>query len=128
MNEEHAFARIERRLAREDPELAQRIDAINSQFTDMCGEGTAQADERRTGHCDGRAGDRTAEEGPGDHADGGHQRSRSAVTAAVLAAVAILGLLLTAILSSPGGTQEPIQPNGLAPPAVLDVVEELPSS
>jgi anti-sigma-K factor RskA len=128
MNEEHAFARIERSLAREDPELAQRIEAINSQFTDLGDEGAAQADERRTGRCDGRAGDRTADEDLVDQAeDGVDQRSWSAVVAVVLAAVVTLGLLLTAILSSPSGTQEPSQPNGLAPPAALDVVEEPPS-
>ncbi|MGW7355582.1 hypothetical protein ACWGI0_02575 [Streptomyces sp. NPDC054802] len=128
MNEEHAFALIERSLAREDPELAQRIQAINSQFTDLGDEGTAQAEERQAGRRDGRAGDRTADEDLVDQAeDGVDQRSWSAVAAVVLAAVAILGLLLTAILSSPSGTQEPLQPNGLAPPAVLDVVEEPPT-
>ncbi|WP_235192871.1 hypothetical protein [Streptomyces viridochromogenes] len=124
MNERDAFARIERRLAREDPELARRINAINSQFTGLMDErGTAQAAERLTQ--DGRAADQDAEEHLAEQSeDGGHKRSRSAVIAMVLVAVAVLGLLLTAILSAPGGRQEPLQPHGLAPPAASEVLEE----
>ncbi|GAA2531768.1 MULTISPECIES: hypothetical protein [Streptomyces] len=121
MDEEHAFARIERRLAREDPELARRIDAINSQFTGPAG-------ERATDRADGRLTDRAAgEERAGRPADDGDERSWTAVIAVVLVTVTVLGLLLTAILSSPGGEQEPLQPHGPAPPAVSDVREEPPS-
>ncbi|MGC9544143.1 hypothetical protein [Streptomyces sp. UG1] len=122
MNEKHAFARIERCLAREDPELAQRINAINSQFTDRADERfTAQTDERLLDHTDGPAADRAAEEHLADQPEDGGERSWTTVIAVVLTAVAILGLLLTAILSAPGGNQQPPQPHGLAPPAAVDV-------
>ncbi|WP_338894907.1 hypothetical protein WBG99_03485 [Streptomyces sp. TG1A-60] len=129
MNERQAFARIERRLARDDPELAQRINAINSQFTDLAGERvTAQVDERLTDHStDDRATDKAVEEDPADRPeDGGDSRSWTTVIVVVFVAVAVLGMLLTAVLSSPGGKQEPLQPNGLAPPAISDVLEGRP--
>lgn len=124
MNERHAFARIERGLAREDPELARRINAINSQFTGLMDERvTAQAEERLTQ--DDLAADQGAEEHLAEQSEsGGHKRSRPGVIVLVLVAVAVLGLLLTAILSAPGGRQEPSQPHGLAPPAASEALEE----
>ncbi|MBV7697338.1 hypothetical protein [Streptomyces sp. TRM70350] len=123
MNENHAFARIERRLAREDPELVRRLSAINSQFPDMVDERVTATEERLMDHTeerltqDGLATDRAAEEHLAEQSeDGGPRRSWTAVIAVVLVAVAVLGLLLTAILSAPGGKQEPLQPHGLAPP------------
>ncbi|MFE7765347.1 DUF3040 domain-containing protein [Streptomyces sp. NPDC057438] len=129
MNEKHAFARIERSLAREDPELARRMSAINSQFTDLADERvTAQARERCMDPADSRAMDQAVEEDAADRPRGdGDGRSWTAVIAVVLVAVAILGLLLAVTFSSPNGKQEPSQPHGLAPPAVSAPLGEWPS-
>ncbi|NNJ05330.1 DUF3040 domain-containing protein [Streptomyces sp. PKU-MA01144] len=78
------LAHLERRLARDDPDLAAIMDALNRQFTD----------EPRQQAADGPETD--PETGPGD-AEKRRNRRMTAVT--VLAITAILGLFLTALLN-----------------------------
>lgn len=121
MDEERAFARIERRLASDDPALARRIDVLNRQFDEPAGDGrlTAHGDEGRVA---GHVGDEAI---AGHGIDGGEKRSWTFKVAVVLAVVAAVGLLLTAILSAPsGGERQSPQPSGVAPPASSQVLED----
>lgn len=110
----HAFALIELRLADDDPALARRIDTINQQFPDA-----ADADR---GTDDGRRGPSTDEAEQGGaagretalHSD--TERSWTARVAVALAAMAVIGLLLAAILSVRGNDEsDTSQPFGSAP-------------
>ncbi|WP_151483946.1 DUF3040 domain-containing protein [Streptomyces albicerus] len=87
MDEERTFSRIERCLARDDPELAARIDRLNNQFT---GE---------------------PPNGPGKKAD------RLTVTTIVVSILALVGLILAALLMDPPerGAQDPAPPHRVAP-------------
>ncbi|MFI5763106.1 DUF3040 domain-containing protein [Streptomyces sp. NPDC051563] len=86
MDEERALARMERCLARDDPELATRISMLNEQFPQMC-------------------------------VDGRPRRNRRKTAAIVLAMVALLGLVLTVLLTRTPPDENPGRPVGLAPPA-----------
>ncbi|MFG2489064.1 DUF3040 domain-containing protein [Streptomyces virginiae] len=84
MDEERALARIERCLARDDPELATRISMLNEQFPQVCVHGRLRRNRRKT-------------------------------AAVVLAIVALLGLVLTALLTRTPPDENPGRPVGLAP-------------
>ncbi|WP_192583662.1 DUF3040 domain-containing protein [Streptomyces albicerus] len=82
MDDRRILAEIERRLARDDPELASRMDALNHQFPD---------DQHDAGRNDGAADD-----------DGGGGRQglrRKAITALLILALA--GMILTAMFTKP---------------------------
>ncbi|OAH09872.1 CBS domain-containing protein [Streptomyces jeddahensis] len=93
MDDRHILAEIERRLARDDPELASRIDTLNRQFP---------------------------QDSEGDHNDTGKRRDWRVVTAVVLTIVALLGLLLTAILGAPPRDDDNQNPPGRLPPSVSE--------
>ncbi|WP_037890844.1 hypothetical protein [Streptomyces viridochromogenes] len=120
-DDERAFARIERCLASDDPALVQRVDALNRQFSDPVG------DDSFTGHGGkGRLTGQDDEKRVTDRAlDGAGGRSCTVKVAVALAIVAAVGLLLTAILSAPGGgeRQSP-QQYGMASPAPAQVHED----
>ncbi|AYV25658.1 hypothetical protein EES41_02780 [Streptomyces sp. ADI95-16] len=84
MDEERALARIERYLARDDPELATRISMLNEQFPQGCVHGRPRRNRRKT-------------------------------AAVLLAIVALLGLVLTALLGRTPPDGNPGRPVGLAP-------------
>ncbi|MER0484706.1 hypothetical protein ABR737_41390 [Streptomyces sp. Edi2] len=113
-DDERAFARIEQRLADDDPELARRIESLNTHFTELAGDDRFP-DRRGVDPVAGR----TDEEGATDPVlDGGEEHSWTVKVAVALAILAAVGLLLTAILSTPsGGEHQPPQPYGLAQPA-----------
>ncbi|MFE3850516.1 hypothetical protein ACFXPN_05145 [Streptomyces griseorubiginosus] len=77
-NEDRVFARLERRLVQDDPVLAATMAALNDQFSDDV-----------TAPCPA--------DGPDD---GPRPRSRRLTVAVVCTAIAILGLILTALLNS----------------------------
>jgi hypothetical protein len=122
---ERAFARIEQRLADDDPALARRIDALNTQFTESA-RGDRLTDRRDLGPVTGRADEQKV---TGQVLNGGEGRSWTVKVAVALAILAAVGLLLTAILSAPGGGEhQSPQPYGLAPPASSHVLEGRPGS
>jgi len=124
-DEERAFARIEQRLACDDPALARRLDALNTQFAELAG------DDRLTGRrdLDPVIGRTDEEEATGQVLDGGKERSWTVKVTVAVAILAAVGLLLTAILSAPdGGEHQPPQPSGLAPPASSHVLEGRPGA
>ncbi|GAA2499875.1 DUF3040 domain-containing protein [Streptomyces gobitricini] len=83
MDEARLLAEIEQHLAREDPGLAARISALDEQFPDD----TAPPP-----------------------AEDGNARPWSMPFAWVLAVIAVMGLLLTAILNAPPATEEQQRP------------------
>ncbi|GAB2766167.1 hypothetical protein [Streptomyces bullii] len=115
MDDEHAFARLEQRLASEDPALAQRMQILNGQFTDGAGGGPFRGHGEpdpiaTTSHAD--------EEAAVYHVPvGWTERSRTWKVTVALAVLAAIGLLLTAILSAPGGERRAPQPYGMVPAA-----------
>ena len=76
-NEDRIFAQLERRLLHDDPALAATMAALNDQFSDV-------TEVRSTAS-------------PGDSPP---PRSRRLTVVAVLTAIAVLGLILTALLNS----------------------------
>lgn len=96
MDDERAFAWIAQHLAGDDPALARRIAVLNRQFLHLVGE-----DLLRDGNNEDRVVRRTEEDEVTDPAADG-ERSWTVKVAVVLAVVAAVGLLLTAILSAPG--------------------------
>ncbi|WP_051338659.1 DUF3040 domain-containing protein [Streptomyces flavidovirens] len=91
MDDRRILAEIERRLARDDPELTSLMDALNCQFPGAQDE----ADERNS---DGERGD---------------WRVKAAVALAILA---VVGMILTAIFTRPPSAEDNhVPPNGLAP-------------
>ncbi|MFI6012564.1 hypothetical protein ACIBAG_27735 [Streptomyces sp. NPDC051243] len=119
-DDERAFARIEQRLADEDPALARRIDALNTRFTES-GRDDRSTDRRDLGPVTGHADE---EDVTGQVLEGGEGRSWTVKVTVALAVLAAVGLILTAILSAPGGgeRQSP-QPYGLAPPAASHALD-----
>ncbi|MGW0763158.1 hypothetical protein ACWD1Y_43005 [Streptomyces sp. NPDC002814] len=119
-DEDRVFARIEHWLTSDDPALAQRMDALNQQFGKRVGDGrlTVHGDEDPvSAHVD--------EERVTGKDPGGKERSGTFKLAVVLAVVAAVGLLLTAILSAPSnGERQSPQPHGVAPPASSQVIED----
>ncbi|MGP3636976.1 DUF3040 domain-containing protein [Streptomyces sp. 24-1644] len=91
MDDRRVLAEIERRLARDDPELTSLMDALNHQFT----------------HNQDDAGER---DGDGERRD---WRVKAAVALAILA---VVGMILTAIFTRPPPAEDNhVPPNGLAP-------------
>ncbi|MBT2365533.1 DUF3040 domain-containing protein [Streptomyces sp. ISL-10] len=90
MDDRRAFAEIERWLAQDDPELVSRMDALNGQFGEVRSE---TQDEPR-------------------------QRDWRWVAALVFAAVALLGLILTAVLMAPPAPKSDVSPPIGRAPAV----------
>lgn len=94
MDDRRILADIERRLARDDPELASLMDALNQQFPEGCDDGGNDKRERRD------------------------WRDWRVVTAVVLAIVALLGLILMGIFAKPTSTEDDHgRPNRIAPNA-----------
>lgn len=83
MDEDRLLAEIEHHLAREDPDLAARISALDEQFTDDTAPPPAEEEK---------------------------ERPWAMPIALILAVIAIMGLLLTAILNAPPATQEQQRP------------------
>lgn len=93
MDDRRILAEIERRLARDDPDLTSLMDALNHQFPGA----QDDADERN-----------------GD----GERRDWRVKAAAALAILAVVGMILTAIFNKPPSAEDNhVPPNGL-PPAV----------
>ncbi|MEU2184336.1 hypothetical protein [Streptomyces thermolilacinus] len=120
MNEDRLLAEIERLLAREDPALDARMSALGRQLAeDPAGPGPAPGPQERTA----RDSPRTVTPGDGDDGQGsGRPRDWRKVLALVAVVVAVVGLVLTAVLSQPSGSNgdtAPVSPAGLsavAPP------------
>ncbi|MGR3939596.1 DUF3040 domain-containing protein [Streptomyces sp. BRA346] len=93
MDDRHILAEMERRLSQEDPELAALIDALNQQFL--------HEDEDSEGWVD----------------DSGRRFDWRWKTGIACAVVAVLGLLLTAILTAtpPSADDKQGPPNGRLP-------------
>jgi hypothetical protein len=125
MDDERALARIEQRLASDDPALARRIEALNTQVTELASDG-----RRPDFRVDGRPVTGHAHENQvtGQVRGGGEERSWTVKVAVVFAVLAAVGLLLTAILSAPGsgGEGRPPQPYGLDTPVSSRVLEGQP--
>ncbi|MBT2528317.1 DUF3040 domain-containing protein [Streptomyces sp. ISL-99] len=101
MDDRRILAEMERRLARDDPDLASLMDALNGQFP--------------TG----------PDDGPNDDGDRHDWRWKTAV---VFAIVAVVAMILTAILTrppSPDDNKGP--PNGLAPAVSVLTQRRAPS-
>ncbi|MGA5423229.1 DUF3040 domain-containing protein [Streptomyces lavendulocolor] len=82
MDEDRLFAEIEQHLAREDPDLAARISALDGQFPDTT---TPPASDE-------------------------NERQWTMPISLILAAIAVIGLLLTAILNAPPAAEEQQRP------------------
>ncbi|MFG3496546.1 DUF3040 domain-containing protein [Streptomyces sp. NPDC047928] len=130
MDEDRRLAQIEKLLTREDPDLAQRMVALGRQFPDTPAdrrdprgtpEGRGRGDERSEGRGeDGAPGD------PGESRVRGRHRARGGecaerrdwrrITAIAAAVVALLGIILTVLLSMPPGSgDDRLPPAGHAP-------------
>ncbi|MFE7763870.1 DUF3040 domain-containing protein [Streptomyces sp. NPDC057438] len=103
-DEERVLARIEQRLASDDPEMARRIEDLNAQFTEPTGD-DRPTDRGDLGAVTGRA-DKDDEEVTGLGLDDGEERSWTVKVALALVVLAAVGVLLTAILSVPGGGEQ----------------------
>ncbi|NWF29084.1 DUF3040 domain-containing protein [Streptomyces sp. PKU-EA00015] len=85
MDDRRALAEIERFLVRDDPELASRMDALNGQFAEVRSEPRERS----------------------------HPHDWRWVVALVVAVVALLGMILTAVLMAP-----PASRNSETPPPI----------
>jgi hypothetical protein len=94
MDEAGILAQLERRLARDDPELAATMNALNQQFPD----------------------DPEAESSDG-HEEEGKRRNWRRTAATVFAIIALLGLFLTAVLNTEPrqADKDPGPTSGLVP-------------
>lgn len=94
MDDRRILAEIERRLARDDPELTSLMDALNHQFPGAQDE----ADEPNSD---------------------GERRDWRVKAAVVLAILAVVGMILTAIFSKPPSADDNhVPPNGRLAPAI----------
>jgi hypothetical protein len=107
MDEGRILAKIERRLTRDDPQLAARMDTLNQQFPEVpeAHEIHDTRETRDTHHGDDGERDR-------------ERRNWRKMTAVVLVIVALVGLILTAAFAERQAQTKPATPNGLAPSAV----------
>ncbi|MER7832923.1 MULTISPECIES: hypothetical protein [unclassified Streptomyces] len=109
MDEDRLLAEIERLLAREDPDLDARMSALARQLP---GESAAAPPGRPARDSPG-----PAEPGGGAQRGSGARRDWRKVLALVAVVVAVVGLVLTAVLTQPsgsGGETTPVSPAGLS--------------
>ncbi|MEU3448397.1 DUF3040 domain-containing protein [Streptomyces thermolilacinus] len=116
-NEDRLLAEIERLLAREDPALDARMSALARQLAEDP-EGPGPAPGAAPRERPARDSPRPVTAGDGDDGrDGGRPRDWRKVLALVAVVVAVVGLVLTAVLSQPsgsGGDTTPVSPAGLS--------------
>ncbi|MGW0821112.1 hypothetical protein [Streptomyces sp. NPDC002845] len=113
MDDRRILAEIERRLARDDPELVRLMDAINHQFPDELDD----ADSHSHGHSHSDS----------DNDSGRYDLCRRAIVALIIAAMT--GLMLAAFFAEPHPADDNQGPpaNGLAPAAAVDTPRRRPS-
>ncbi|CAL9339941.1 hypothetical protein [Streptomyces sp. enrichment culture] len=116
-NEDRLLAEIERLLAREDPALDARMSALARQLAEDL-EGPGPASGAAPHERPARDSPRPVTPGDGDDGrGGGRPRDWRKVLALVAVVVAVVGLVLTAVLSQPsgsGGDTTPVPPAGLS--------------
>lgn len=115
MDEDRLLAEIERLLAREDPDLDARMTALARQLPDEPAARPAAPPARPA-----RDSPRPDVPGSGDDGRGsGARHDWRKVIALVAVVIAVVGLLLTAVLTQPsgsGGDTTPVTPAGLSAP------------